>query len=574
MTWSALNGLICAKFTNGAWSSPYVVAPVGSQPNLQLTFNSSDVNRTVVYTGASVAPFTINTMIIPEPQPPSKANLSAPLNNSTGNGTSLSLYWNCTIGASSYNLHVNDDFSYSRDISTSQNAFAISGLNYSTAYHWRVQAVNPTGAGVWSDTWTFKTQGGPGSGGCPYVYGWNGEEFVADNNILPQSEARENKNKDVTDFYELLLPPRLENGRYELSIREFERECSHLDQIRLIAVDHSASTGVAVLPDGGIIQYVQPFTLVDDACRCNDHAVRLSAMEGSAIRTNPHDTIALRFQSGLSEYASLGDSIEGGLLLGGWVIGGKENFSGGKVQSVGSVTVTTNSVGIRSGLSYAEHPERTHDQSAFTFREHPTLVYVPLEKMSRTVNVNFGVQVAFDYASLAVKVPPAYSAKELTLCSANHSRNGNVTLNLGHQDGICADLNPGETTELRYEAPLLSPGDVRSFILASRGRYEHFEDVERRPKGFRLDQNYPNPFNPRTTVKYELATSGRVVLTVCDLLGQEIRRLVEEYQEAGSYETTWDAGDSPSGVYYLRMSVVDQSGKQLFQGNRKLLFMK
>jgi len=594
MSWSASNSLICAKFTNGAWSGPYVVAPGGSQPNLQLTFNSSDLNRMVVYTGSTAPPFTINTMTIPEPQPPSKTMLSSPSNNSMGNGTSLSLYWNCTIGASSYNLHVNDDLSYSRDISTSQNAFSISGLNYSTSYHWRVQAVNTTGSGIWSDSWTFKTQGAPGSGGCPFVFGWNGEEFVADNNILPQSEAGKYKNngvisRDVTDFYELLLPPRLENGRYMLSIREFERECSHLDQIQLIAVDHSPSTGVAVLPDGEISQYIQPFTLVEDACRCNDFAVRLSGMEGSAIRTTPHDTIALKFQSGLPEYANLNDSMEGGLLLGGWVVRGKDDIFSGKLQSVGSVTVTLNSVGgssqyklpgqaapvrASSGATPTEYPGRSEGSSAFTFREHPTLVYVPLVKVSRTVNVNFGARVAFDYASLAVKIPAAYRATELTLLTATHSRNGSVALNIRQQDGFHTELHPGESIELQYEAPPLSPGEVRSFVLVSHGRYERLENAGQTPQGFHLGQNFPNPFNPRTTLEYQLATPGRVLLVVYDLMGQEIRRLVDEYQEAGLYEKTWDAGDSPSGVYHIRMSVVDQSGKQLYQGVRKIVLMR
>ena len=664
MSWSASNGLICAKFTAGAWSAPNVAAPGGSQPNLQLTFNSSDLNRMAVFTGSSAAPFSINTMTVPEPQPPSKTSLSSPSNNSTGKGTSLSLFWNCTTGASSYNLHVNDDFTYSRDINTSQNAFAISGLNYSTSYHWQVQAINPSGSGIWSDVWTFKTQGAPGGGGCPYVFGWNGEEFVADNNILPQSETREYKNKtltgqdatrldatrldaarldaarldatgldatglqvtgqdvtreDKTDFYELLLPPRLENGRYVLSIREFEREYSHLDQVRLVAVDHSASTGVAVLPDGQIIQYVQPFTLVDDACRCNDNAVRLSGMEGSAIRPNPHDTIALKFQSGLSEYANLSDSMEGGLLLGGWVVRGKDNISSGKPYSVGGVTAIQGPIGtslestsmiypalrgpstgtnIRqlidpeshpSGFKFpanaeavrassrftiSEHPGRSDGSASFTFREHPTLVYVPLEKLSRTVNVNFGVRVAFDYASLAVKIPSVYREKELTLLYASHSRDGNVTMNLRQQDDIHAELHPGQTIELQYEAPPLTPGEVRSFILVSHGRYERIENAQLYPKGFRLGQNYPNPFNPRTTLEYDLATPGRVVVTVYDLLGQEIRRLVDEYQEAGFYETAWDASNSPSGIYYLRMNVTDQSGKQLYREVRKIVLMK
>ena len=83
------------------------------------------------------------------------------------------------------------------------------------------------------------------------------------------------------------------------------------------------------------------------------------------------------------------------------------------------------------------------------------------------------------------------------------------------------------------------------------------------PTGFSLAQNYPNPFNGRTTITYELPKPGGVELTLYDLLGQPVRRLVSEYQGAGSYRIAWDGADGEgnqvaSGVYLYRLKVGNQ----------------
>lgn len=73
------------------------------------------------------------------------------------------------------------------------------------------------------------------------------------------------------------------------------------------------------------------------------------------------------------------------------------------------------------------------------------------------------------------------------------------------------------------------------------------------PTTFSLEQNYPNPFNPITVVKYQVPVVSNVFLTVYDLLGREVSRLVGEVRQPGTYEVTWDARNMPSGVYYCRM---------------------
>ena len=73
------------------------------------------------------------------------------------------------------------------------------------------------------------------------------------------------------------------------------------------------------------------------------------------------------------------------------------------------------------------------------------------------------------------------------------------------------------------------------------------------PNAFSLEQNYPNPFNSMTNVKFEIVNAGMVEIKVFDLSGKEVRTLVNEYKQAGTYEVRFDAGDLPSGIYFYRM---------------------
>lgn len=88
------------------------------------------------------------------------------------------------------------------------------------------------------------------------------------------------------------------------------------------------------------------------------------------------------------------------------------------------------------------------------------------------------------------------------------------------------------------------------------------------PAEFILNQNYPNPFNPSTTIRYSIPESGFVNLKLYDVLGNELKSLVNTQQEAGQYEFVFDAAGLASGVYYYRI----QSGE--FTSTKKLVLMK
>ncbi|MBI3766444.1 MAG: T9SS type A sorting domain-containing protein [Ignavibacteriales bacterium] len=77
------------------------------------------------------------------------------------------------------------------------------------------------------------------------------------------------------------------------------------------------------------------------------------------------------------------------------------------------------------------------------------------------------------------------------------------------------------------------------------------EDV--RPKFFALKQNYPNPFNGTTTIKFDLPYPEYVTLTLYNILGQEVTKLVDGFQDARRYEVTLEANGLATGIYFYRI---------------------
>lgn len=73
------------------------------------------------------------------------------------------------------------------------------------------------------------------------------------------------------------------------------------------------------------------------------------------------------------------------------------------------------------------------------------------------------------------------------------------------------------------------------------------------PQKFSLEQNFPNPFNPVTMMKYNIVNEGFVRLAVYDMLGREIKTIVNENQKAGTYTVQFDASGLTSGVYFYKL---------------------
>lgn len=76
------------------------------------------------------------------------------------------------------------------------------------------------------------------------------------------------------------------------------------------------------------------------------------------------------------------------------------------------------------------------------------------------------------------------------------------------------------------------------------------EEEEIMPAEITLEQNYPNPFNPSTRISYQLPARTNVTLKVYNMLGNEIRTLVDKAQSSGSYSVDFNADNLAAGVYF------------------------
>ncbi|TFB10037.1 T9SS type A sorting domain-containing protein [Candidatus Marinimicrobia bacterium MT.SAG.2] len=88
------------------------------------------------------------------------------------------------------------------------------------------------------------------------------------------------------------------------------------------------------------------------------------------------------------------------------------------------------------------------------------------------------------------------------------------------------------------------------------------------PIAIKLSQNYPNPFNPATKIEFSLPKRSETSLIIYNVLGQEVKRLLDGDLAAGDYELFWDASRYSSGVYLYELRT------EKYRFVRKMLLVK
>ncbi len=164
--------------------------------------------------------------------------------------------------------------------------------------------------------------------------------------------------------------------------------------------------------------------------------------------------------------------------------------------------------------------------------------------------------------------------------SAAEDKEGNLKLAMA---GAAPVQKDGEIVTLYFKVNKKSDLDKLAFngITLNEFKYD-VSEIESNtiiPKTFRIHQNYPNPFNPVTNIKYELPNTGNITLKIYNLLGQEVKTLVNKIQASGFYKLQWDGRNNhnllvSSGVYFYKIEYRPSSGNEPKVFTKKLLFMK
>jgi hypothetical protein len=94
------------------------------------------------------------------------------------------------------------------------------------------------------------------------------------------------------------------------------------------------------------------------------------------------------------------------------------------------------------------------------------------------------------------------------------------------------------------------------------------EDERTVPLRYELSQNYPNPFNPTTQINFSVLNKSNVTLKVFNILGQEVKTLVNEVKTPGIYNVNFDASDLTTGMYIYQI----QAGS--FVSSKKMMLIK
>lgn len=402
----------------------------------------------------------------------------------------------------------------------------------------------------------------PPPGGCPFVYSYNGAEFITDNNILPQSQLPENEGRDVTDFYQLFRAPSEEEGTYLLAVGEFENEHSFLDQVKLLVVDHDPDAFITVDDSGTVIQFAKPAVFANAELDSTDVLKYLQTLDDVKVEVAENDTMKLWFTTD-------GGTYEQGLLL------------------IGQVPVKE----AIAGRVTSNNKQQSATFTNFRLRRNPSYTWVLVgttDTSSVQIDIEWKQDAAVDYSELSKKLELPFTLQEATLLSALHSSAGDVTENLRTWDESYAELLPEEWIRLAFQAPPPTQGTQRSFVFVSRGRYVSLGSKPSLSKGsqaagptanitqasrslpteFSVSQNYPNPFNPTTVIKYQLPKDSYVTLKLYDILGREVKVLADGMKVAGYHEVSLDASQLSSGVYLYSLKAGD------FNSVKRLLLLK
>ncbi|OQX94754.1 hypothetical protein B6I21_08975, partial [candidate division KSB1 bacterium 4572_119] len=206
-------------------------------------------------------------------------------------------------------------------------------------------------------------------------------------------------------------------------------------------------------------------------------------------------------------------------------------------------------------------------------------ITLPFNKISDEPIYSCDINLSYDPGLLKFERAQLTSNSEHFNLTVNNQENGELKISCF---GVEAITENGLFLTINFET-IGQHGDIgnisvdRYFINTEKQQSGmtkvHLGSETKKPEKYVLYQNYPNPFNPTTTIEYYLPEKARVQISIYNMLGEEIIKLIDEKQRAGKNSIQWDGRDQAgnligSGIYLYKIST------NKFTRSKKMMFLR
>jgi len=277
------------------------------------------------------------------------------------------------------------------------------------------------------------------SNGCPYVYTYDGEEFLKNNTILPFSEFSDTF---LDDWYILQKSLIEDDGVYKIKIKEFEKERTYLDNVKLIAVDFNSSD-ISVTSDGSVLCYDE----VRNPVRCVDN--------------NGNDCLSLiSYEDGIFWEGKAGDYLDI-TFPNHWVRLGLLTSTPKKEEGI--ISLKGDGIGLLNKWVFKSRGDYGLEVADISEVERDSFV---------TIRIYSCNNAKLDYISVVKLTDEEPLLTELDMISAYDNFKGDVKEKIVEKDGEYAIIEPMEEIEMDFSIPPNTGKTNRKFLLYTNGRYE------------------------------------------------------------------------------------------------------
>lgn len=403
----------------------------------------------------------------------------------------------------------------------------------------------------------------PKAGGCPFLYVLNEDgDYLDDNNLLHKYEIDPN-GTDIVDKYKLQVKPKTENNVMNLFLVENEQDNSYFDQVKLYAIDRPKNKELVILENNEYALF-SPFGVLASDQALHNQMVDITQNVNFYNPTSPvegykNDVIYAHFFNAANKPKT--DAIN--------KMKKSEIENCAFIAFLGNRNIPIPSTKNYAGLlsSYTLLGEMY--QTDFSRREKSSIIAVPLQYDNIPNIDNVVVEWTSDFnlqklglTSLAYTGYSVYAIPLTYAGSINVSSESDVTYQVLEIDNEYGEVSSQNLIKLTFDISSLPSIPIkysRDYVIEVSGHYipnspkNNSNHQSLIPAVFKLHQNYPNPFNPKATIKFDLPRGIQVAIRVYDILGREVKTLVNEFMDAGYHQIDFDGSSYASGVYFYRL---------------------